>query len=81
MDHLMMGNKITLDDGEEYVLLSDTEKDGKRYLLAMGMEKDTLSEDRVAILEEIRDDEGLFVDRVTERELIEELLPELKEKL
>ncbi|MBQ5957295.1 MAG: hypothetical protein IJL46_06985 [Clostridia bacterium] len=81
MDHLMTGNKITLDDGEEYVLLSDTEKDGKRYLLAMGMEKDTLSEDRVAILEEIRDDEGLFVDRVTDRELIEELLPELKEKL
>ncbi len=81
MDHLMTGNKITLDDGEEYVLLSDTEKDGKRYLLAMGMEKDTLIEDRVAILEEIRDDEGLFVDRVTDRELIEELLPELKEKL
>ena len=53
----MTGNKITLDDGEEYVLLSDTEKDGKRYLLAMGMEKDTLSEDRVAILEEIKDDE------------------------
>jgi hypothetical protein len=77
----MTGNKITLDDGEEYVLLSDTEKDGKRYLLAMGMEKDTLSEDRVAILEEIRDDEGLFVDRVTDRKLIEELLPELKEKL
>ena len=77
----MTGNKITLDDGEEYVLLSDTEKDGKRYLLAMGMEKDTLNKDRVAILEEIRDDEGLFVDRVTDRELIEELLPELKEKL
>ncbi len=77
----MTGNKITLDDGEEYVLLSDTEKDGKTYLLAMGMEKDTLSEDRVAILEEIRDDEGLFVDRVTDRKLIEELLPELKEKL
>lgn len=77
----MTGNKITLDDGEEYVLLSDTEKDGKRYLLAMGMEKDTLSEDIVAILEEIRDDEGLFVDRVTDRKLIEELLPELKEKL
>lgn len=77
----MTGNKITLDDGEEYVLLSDTEKDGKRYLLAMGMEKDSLIEDRVAILEEIRDDEGLFVDMVTDRELIEELLPELKEKL
>lgn len=81
MDHLTTGNKITLDDGEEYVLLSDTESDGKRYLLAMGMEGDSLIEDKVAVLEEIKDDEGLFVDRVRDRDLIEGLLPALKEKL
>ena len=66
---------IHLEDEEKFVLLSETEYDGGHYFLAMGVdeEKDVIPE-KVAILEEIIEEEdgeeAIYVDRVTDPELV-----------
>ena len=66
---------IHLEDEEKFVLLSETEYEGAKYFLAMGVdeEKEVIPE-KVAILEEIIEEEdggeAVYVDRVTDPELV-----------
>ena len=74
---------IHLEDEEKFVLLSETEYDGGHYFLAMGVdeEKDVIPE-KVAILEEIIEEEdgedAVYVDRVTDPEMVITLTAILK---
>ena len=72
---LKINTIIHLEDEEKFVLLSETEYDGGHYFLAMGgdEEKEVIPE-KVAILEEIIEEEdggeAVYVDRVTDPELV-----------
>ena len=67
---------IHLEDEERFVLLAETEYDGGRYFLAMGVdEKNDVIPHKVAILEEETEYDGdgeeeIYVDRVTDPELV-----------
>lgn len=77
---------IHLEDDETFVLLSETEYEGGRYFLAMGVdEENEVIPHKVAILEEqIEYGDGgeaeIYVDRVTDSELVVLLTGTLKTK-
>ena len=73
---LKINTIIHLEDDEKYVLLSETEYEGNRYFLAMGVddEKEVIPQ-KVAILEEEIEftndgEEDIYVERVTDPELV-----------
>ena len=73
---LKINTIIHLEDDEKYVLLSETEYEGSRYFLAMGVDdnKDVIPH-KVAILEEEIEftndgEEDIYVERVTDPELV-----------
>ena len=75
-----MGLKINtivhLEDDERFVLLSETEYEGSHYFLAMGVDENKhVIPQKVAILEEEAEfnadgEEEIYVDRVTDPELV-----------
>jgi len=73
---------IHLEDDERFVLLSETEYEGIHYFLAMGVDeqKDVIPH-KVAILEEIAEDDDIYVDRVTDPDLVVILTGILKRAL
>ena len=76
---LKVNTIISLDDGEQYVLLSTVEYEEAAYFLAMGVdEKKDVIPSRVAILEEILEDDEVYVEPVTDPELVIYLTPLLK---
>ena len=84
---LKINTIIHLEDEEKYVLLSKTEYEGSRYFLAMGVddEKEVIPQ-KVAILEEQTEygdggNEEIYVDRVTDPELVVLLTGILKSKI
>ena len=84
---LKINTIIHLEDEEKYVLLSKTEYEGSRYFLAMGVddEKEVIPQ-KVAILEEQTEygdggEEEIYVDRVTDPELVVLLTGILKKNL
>lgn len=70
---------IELENAEKYVLLNETELDGSRYFLAMGVDgqQEIVSSD-IAIFEELTEGEDTYADRVTDPELIAALTVILK---
>ena len=84
---LKINTIIHLEDEEKYVLLSETEYEGSRYFLSMGVDdnKDVIPH-KVAILEEQTEygdggEEEIYVDRVTDPDLVVLLTGVLKKKL
>jgi len=79
---LKVNTIIHLEDDEMFVLLSETEYCGSRYFLAMGVDeqKDVIPH-KVAILEEIAEDDDIYVDRVTDPDLVVILTGILKRAL
>ena len=83
---LNLNTIIHLEDDETFVLLSETEYEGGRYFLAMGVdEENEVIPHKVAILEEqIEYGDGgeaeIYVDRVTDPELVVLLTGILKTK-
>ena len=84
---LKINTIIHLEDDEKFVLLSETEYDGSRYFLAMGVddEKEVIPQ-KVAILEEQPEcgdggEEEIYVDRVTDPDLVVLLTGILKKNL
>ena len=84
---LKINTIIHLEDDEKYVLLSETEYGGGHYFLAMGVDdnKDVIPH-KVAILEEEIEfgndgEEEIYVDRVTDPELVITLTRILKTAL
>jgi len=73
---------IHLEDDERFVLLSETEYEGIHYFLAIGVDeqKDVIPH-KVAILEEIAEDDDIYVDRVTDPDLVVILTGILKRAL
>lgn len=81
---LKINTIIHLEDDEKFVLLSETEYEGSRYFLAMGVdgEKEIIPQ-KVAILEEQTEsgdsgEEEIYVERVTDPDLVVILTGTLK---
>ena len=73
---------IKLENDEKYVVLNETMYGGIKYFLVMGIdEKKNIVPSNIAILEEIIEGKDVFVDRVTDPELIVILTRILKAQL
>lgn len=65
---------IVLENKERYIILNQTMYTGKKYFLAMGIDENKeLITSKVVILEEIVSGLDLFVEKVTDQEIIKTL--------
>ncbi len=73
---------ITLENKEKYILLNETMYGGTKYFLVMGVdEKKEIIPNKVKIIEEIIDGNDVYVNPVTDPELIVILTRILKSQL
>ena len=73
---------ITLENNEKYVVLNETMYVGTKYFLVMGIdEKLEMVPNKVKILEEILDGTDIYVDAVTDTNLISILTRLLKAQM
>ena len=73
---------ITLENQEKYVVLNETMYGGVKYFLVMGVtDNGDIVFDKVKILEEVIDGNDVYVDPVTDNELIIILTRILKAQL
>ena len=73
---------ITLENNEKYVVLNETMYGGTKYFLVMGIdEKLEMVPNKVKILEEILDGTDIYVDAVTDTNLISILTRLLKAQM
>ena len=73
---------ITLENKEKYVVLNETMSGGVKYFLVMGVtDNGDIVSDKVKILEEVIDGNDVYVDPVTNNELIIILTRILKAQL
>lgn len=79
---LKINTIITLENDEKYVVLNETMYGGVKYFLVMGIDaKKDIVPSNIAILEEIIEGKDVFVDRVTDPDLIVILTRILKAQL
>ena len=65
---------VVLENAERYIILNQTMYTGKKYFLAMGIDKNKeLITNKVVILEEIVSGLDLYVEKVTDQETIKTL--------
>ena len=64
---------ITLEEGLEYLLLAEVEFEEKNYFLAIGIEDDKIYTEDHFFCTAGHDEEGDFVDEVTDENLIQKL--------
>ena len=73
---------ITLENNEKYVVLNETMYGGTKYFLVMGIdEKLEMVPNKVKILEEILDGTDIYVDAVTDTNLMSILTRLLKAQM
>lgn len=71
-----------LNNDEKYIILNEIELDGKKYFLTMGIIKDNeIDSSKVVILEEAKDDEGFFVEKVIDSDLLLKLTQLFKDQM
>ncbi len=74
-----VGNIVTLEGNEEYLILEETTKNGVRYLYAVRVLIDESPTDEYLIFENIKKDEGEFLLPVSDKELYDELIEDFKD--
>ena len=76
-------NKIAkLNNDEKFIILNHINKDGKDYYLTMGIIKDNeIDSSKVVILEELKDKNGYYVQKVIDSDLLLELTKLFKEQM
>ena len=73
---------IKLSNDEKYVVINYLNNDGHDYYLTMGIIKDNeIDSSKVVIIEEIKDDEGYYVEKVIDSELLLKLTKLFKDQL
>lgn len=71
-----------LNNDEKYIILNHIEEDSKDYYLTMGIIGDNeIDSSKVVILEEIKDDEGYYVEKVIDSDLILKLTRLFKDQM
>ena len=65
---------ITLENGEKYVVLNETMYQNNKYYLVMGMDENKeVIQSKVAIFEQVKINEEVYVEKVNDSKLIIEL--------
>ena len=72
---MQIGDILTLDYNEKYLLLNKVNSNNKNYYLAIGVSEDEedIDMDDITFFEEIEDKEGIFVKEVYNEELLDKL--------
>lgn len=71
-----------LNNNEKYIILNHIEENGSNYYLTMGIIGDNeIDSSKVVILEEIKDDEGYYVEKVIDSDLILKLTKLFKDQM
>lgn len=73
---------IRLSNNEKYIVLNYVEYNSKSYYLTMGvLENNEVDSSKVVIIEEIKDEDGYYIEKVIDSDLILELSKLFKEQL
>ena len=73
---------ITLENGEKYVVLNETLYQNNKYYLVMGMDENKeVIQSKVAIFEQVKINEEVYVEKVNDSKLIIELTNLLKSQI
>lgn len=71
-----------LNNDEKYIILNHINEDNRDFYLTMGIIKDTeIDSSKVVILEEIKDEEGYYVEKVIDSDLLLKLTKLFKEQM
>lgn len=74
-----VGNIVTLENQQEYLLLETLEKEGKKYLYAVRVLEDETPTDEFLIFESIRNNEEDYMKVVSDKALYDELIEDFKD--
>jgi hypothetical protein len=79
---LELNTIVRLNNDEKYIILNQITEDGKDYFLTMGIIKDNeIDSSKVVILEELKDEDGYYVEKVIDSELLLKLTRLFKEQM
>jgi len=79
---IKMNTIITLSNGERYMVLNETSLNFVRYFLVMGIDENKeIIQSKVAIFQEVLENNLLFVEKIEDPKLIIELTNLLKSQL
>lgn len=71
-----------LNNNEKYIILNQITEDNKNYFLTMGIIEDNeIDSSKVVILEELKDEEGYYVEKVIDSDLLLKLTKLFKEQM
>lgn len=73
-----VGNIVTLENGQEYLLLEEINKGGISYLYAVRTLEDDTPTEEFLIFEALKDEEGEFLKVVNDKELYDQLIDDFK---
>ena len=74
-----VGNIVTLENNQEYLLLEECVKDGKKYIYAVRTLEDESLTDEYLVFEAIVQDGEEFLKVVEDKEAYEDLIDEFKD--
>jgi hypothetical protein len=74
-----VGNIVTLEGNQEYLILEETKKNGVRYLYAVRVLLDETPTDEYLIFENIVKDGGEYLLPVSDKALYDELIEDFKD--
>lgn len=82
MLEIKVNSIITLSNDDQYMVLNEANYKNERYFLVMGIDnnKEIISS-KVAIFKEEKENENIFVEKVTDSKLIIDLTKILKDQL
>lgn len=79
---LELNTIVRLNNNEKYIILNKTTFDSKDYFLSMGIIGDNeIDSSKVVILEELKDDEGYYVEKVIDSDLLLKLTKLFKDQM
>lgn len=78
---LEINNIITLKDNKKYIIISDTTYEGIRYFALVGvLEDESNINNEYLIAKEVIENDNIFIEDVTDQNLIDILIPLLEIK-
>ena len=71
---------IVLDNDERFMLLKEVEREGSRFFLSVGVDKDEkLDQKKLVILKLISEEDGDYMELIEDEELLKELAEDFKD--
>ena len=79
---LELNTIVRLNNDEKYIILNQITEDNKDYFLTMGIIKDNeIDSSKVVILEELKDEDGYYVEKVIDSDLLLKLTRLFKDQM